>query len=79
MTELLFELSFSCCHCEATTYFTVHCAGAGLDAGTRITLTAAVPCFACGARHNVRFHPTGEVVAAEPRQEPLRRPIPSRN
>ena len=79
MTELLVEMAFACCRCEGNSYFTVHCAGAGLDAGPRITLNAAVPCYACGARHDVWFHPTGEVVCVQPRHEPLLQPIPSRN
>ena len=79
MTELLVDMSFCCCDCDETTHFTAHCAGHGLDAGARITVSAAVPCWFCGAAHNVFFHPTGEVVAAELRGAPLRCPIPSRN
>lgn len=79
MAQLLVEMSFCCCACDETTTFTAHCSGRGLDAGDRITLHAAVPCYFCGHPHDVAFHPTGEVVSAELRRVPLRSPIPSRN
>ncbi|HMP03924.1 MAG TPA: hypothetical protein PKD86_07745 [Gemmatales bacterium] len=66
MTQIVLEMKFSCCRCEAPTIFVVHCHGAGLMAGDRTTLTARVPCYHCGCKHAVNFHPTGMVVAAEP-------------
>lgn len=79
MTELMLDLVFCCESCDETTYFTVHCRGEGLSAGTRLTAAALVHCFHCGSLHQVAFHPTGEVVRAKAVQCSCRVAVPSRN
>jgi hypothetical protein len=79
MTQLVLEMKFSCCHCEASTTFVVHCQGAGLMAGDRISLSAEVPCFFCGCKHRVVFLPSGQVVDVEPVLSEERLMIPSVN
>lgn len=79
MTQLLLEMKFSCCHCEAITTFVVHCHGAGLMAGDRISLSAEVPCFSCGCKHQVVFRPSGQVLDAELVDSDERLLIPSVN
>jgi len=79
MTQLVLEMKFSCCRCEAITTFVVHCLGEGLLAGDRTTLGAQVPCYACGCKHHVAFHPSGRVVGTEPIGSEERLLIPSVN
>lgn len=79
MNGLLLEMKFDCCRCEEITTLTVHCTGKGLAAGPRTVAAAEVPCFHCGCLHQVCFHPTGEVLAAEPILTAARCLVPSTN
>jgi len=86
MTELLLDVTFPCCTCDGATTVTIQCRGKGLEAGPRTIAATQVPCYCCGAYNYVYFHPTGEVVAVGPvedpekdGQAPRRVLVPSRN
>lgn len=79
MNGLLLEMKFACGRCDEVTTVTVHCTGKGLTAGARTVAAAEVPCVHCGCPHQVCFHPTGEVVAAEPLTAHSRCLVPSTN